>query len=294
MPHSQSQPVQCPPVEQRGPASVAVVLVAGIGQRLHPLTEKCPKALVPVAGETMLARTVRQLASHGVCRVVLATGFEEHSVKVAMKELLEGTSGSLPLNLAVQYCFNPNYRTTQNSVSLAACKSAVDGQDFYKIDGDLLFTEQVLQRLDACGAELSVAVDTRAKLGQEEMKVQLFGATDRTSDADEVSRRIVAFGKGLDPAMCAGESIGLERVSGNAVKMLFEALDEAAEKKRTTLYYEDIYSELLQSEKAFEAVAVDVSDLPWTEIDTHEDLKAAEAMVQQEPWTPWRRKSSKT
>lgn len=277
---SRSQPLSA----KRPPALVAVVLVAGIGQRLHPLTAQCPKALVPVAGETMLARTVRLLVSHGVRRVVLATGFEQDSVKVAMDELLEGISASpfrSPLNLTVKYCFNPNYRTTQNSMSLAVCQNAVDGQDFYKIDGDLLFTEQVLQRLDACPAALSVAVDTRATLGQEEMKVQLAArATDRAMGGDDASQRIVAFGKGLDPAKCAGESIGLERVSGNGVTLLFDALDQAAAKERTMLYYEDIYGELLQSEKAFEAVAIDVSDLPWIEIDTHEDLKAAEAMIQ--------------
>lgn len=49
----------------------AMVLAAGLGTRLRPLTDARPKALVEVAGKTMLERTLRQLASFGVDQFVV-------------------------------------------------------------------------------------------------------------------------------------------------------------------------------------------------------------------------------
>ena len=242
---------------ERGPAPVAVLLVAGIGERLHPLTLHRPKALVEVGPESMLGRSVRMLIAHGVEEIVLATGFEEPAVREAMRGI------SVP----VHYCPNPDYRTTQNAMSLLGCEDAVAGRSFYKLDGDLLFRPEVLDRLDACGGQLAVAVDKTAQLGVEEMKVRL--AADR--------RTIEAFGKELEPATCQGESIGIERVNDVVVSSLFHGLRGARGSGETHLYYEDVYGRLIGD--GLNAEAVDVGDLPWTEVDTAEDLARAKQMV---------------
>jgi choline kinase len=238
------------------PAPVAVVLVAGIGERLHPLTLHRPKALVEVGAESMLARSVRMLIEHGVEEIVLATGFEEGAVRDAMKDV----------PVAVRYCLNAEFRSTQNAMSLLGCREAVAGRSFYKLDGDLLFRKEVLERLDASAGQLAVAVDRGAQLGAEEMKVRLDG-----------EGRIAAFGKGLDPSICHGESIGIERVREVAVSSVFHGLAEAHGSGETHLYYEDVYSRLIGT--GLWAEAVDVTDLAWTEVDTAEDLARATSMV---------------
>ena len=129
----------------------------------------------------------------------------------------------------------------------------------------MLFHPDVLDRLDGADAGIAAAVEARADLGDEEMKVTVEG------------KRITAFGKHLDPRRSFGESIGIERVSGAAVSSLFHGLRAAHAAGRTQLYYEDVYSELIQEGAA--AWAVDVSDLPWTEIDTPEDLERARELV---------------
>lgn len=242
---------------QHPPADVAVILVAGIGQRLRPLTLDRPKALVPVGPETILGRAVRQLIEHGVRELVLATGFRDDAVREAMREC----------TIPVRYAHNPDYLTTQNAVSLLHCREAVGGRSFYKLDGDVLFHPEILGRLDASGGALAVAVDPRANLGAEEMKVRLApdGAT------------ITAFGKGLDPAACFGESIGIERLGREAVGPLFDALGESHARGETNLYYEDVYSRMIEA--GLVARAVPVGDLGWTEVDTPADLEAAGALV---------------
>ena len=239
--------------------TAAVILVAGIGSRLRPITDDRPKALVDLGGETILGRTVRLLASYGVRKVVLATGYREDAVRAAMQNA----------PLAVEYCRNPEFDRTQNSVSLALCRDALGSDAFFKLDGDVVFQRQVLERLDASSADLAVAVDSGRMLDAEAMKVTL---------AQPATTQIGAFGKGIALSQSAGESIGIERISGPFSATLFMALSAAIDAGETGLYYEDVYSRLI-AEGGLQAEAVAVSDLPWTEVDDFSDLERARELV---------------
>jgi len=239
--------------------TAAVILVAGIGSRLRPITDDRPKALVDIGGETILGRTVRLLAEYGVRKIVLATGYREDAVRAAM-ETAPASFGS------IEYCRNPEYDRTQNSVSLALCRSAVGPGNFFKLDGDVVFQRQVLERLDASSAPLAVAVDAGRMLDAEAMKVTVSGSA------------ISAFGKGIALAESAGESIGIERILASSTATLFDALEREISAGQTGLYYEDVYSRLIAA-GALGAEAVAVADLPWTEVDDFADLERARELV---------------
>ena len=173
-----------------------MILVAGVGSRLRPLTEEQPKALLEVGGESLLSRAVRLLERHGVRRLVLATGHREDRVKLAL-----ANSG-----LEVHFCYNEAYERTQNAVSLALCRRALGDTAFFKLDGDVFFEPEVLQRLDSSPGSLAVAVDSSRQADAEAMKV-------RTSEEGG----IVAFGKALSSAESTGETLGIERISQGEV-----------------------------------------------------------------------------
>jgi choline kinase len=234
---------------------LAVILVAGIGSRLRPLTDDRPKALVEIgAGETILGRAVRLLVEHGVTRIVLATGYREDAVRASLASA----------NVDITYRLNPRFDSTQNSVSLSLCADAVEDAPFFKLDGDVVFRKEVLARLDSCSSSLAVALDRTRRTDEEAMKVRL---------GDDM--RIVELGKHISLDAAAGESIGIELVREGLTRKLFAALARA----RTDLYYEDVYSQLIGAGE-LEARAVDVGDLPWTEVDNHEDLQKARELVQ--------------
>jgi choline kinase len=230
----------------------AVILVAGVGARLRPITDTRPKALAPVGDETILGRAVRLLLDFGISRLVLATSYREKAVRAALAGLAS----------EVIYCPNPRYDSTQNSVSLALCREAVDGRSFFKLDGDVVFDPELLTRIAAPHAELSAGVDSSRKLDAEAMKVIVEG------------RAIKRFGKSVPLAESHGESIGIERISSSASGRVFDALDERVAAGVTDLYYEDVYSEMIERGE-LRAEAADVSGLRWTEVDTFEDLEAA-------------------
>jgi len=233
--------------------TVAVLLVAGSGTRLGDPAGR-PKSLVEIGGRSMLERACESLIAVGVTHLVFATGYREEAIREAVAALPVTTS----------FCRNEVYASTQNSVSLLRCADAVAGRSFFKLDGDVLFRKEALERLLAAPGDIVAAVDRRAELADEEMKVLVDGS------------RITNFGKHLDPKASAGESIGIERVSSAIAPALFEALAKAESEGRTNLYYEDVYQELI--ERGTVASMVDVSDLPWIEVDTREDLARAAAI----------------
>lgn len=233
----------------------AVILVAGIGSRLRPITDTRPKALAPVGDETILGRAVRLLRDFGISRLVLATGYREDAVRASVANL----------ECEVVFCPNPRFDSTQNSVSLALCREAVGGRSFFKLDGDVVFDPELLTRIAAPSAELSVGVDSRRKLDAEAMKVVVEG------------KFIRRFGKDVSLEDSHGESIGIERISASASGKLFDALDERIAAGVTDLYYEDVYSQMISRGEMVAEVA-DVSGLRWTEVDTFEDLETARRM----------------
>ena len=113
--------------------------------------------------------------------------------------------------------------------------------------GDVVFSAEVLQRLDRCSAPLAVAVDGGRRLDGEAMKVMVEG------------NEIKTLGKQLPLAESAGETMGIELVQQQLVGDLFAALQQAAGAGRTDLYYEDIYSELILAGRC-QAHAVDVRE----------------------------------
>lgn len=234
---------------------LAVVLAAGLGSRLRPLTDDRPKALVAVGGRTLLGRMLDSLAAHGVEHLVVATGYRGDAVAAALRDA--------PIRVTLRP--NPDYDTTQNVTSFAICADDLRGEAFFKLDGDVLFMPEVLQRLEAADADLAVAVDGRERADAEAMKVVVEGD------------RIRRFGKQLAAELAAGETIGIERVSAAASGVVVNGLIRAVAEGRTDIYYEDVYDELVRQDQ-LTAAPVEVGDLPWTEVDDPADLARAERL----------------
>lgn len=234
--------------------TLAVILAAGVGSRLHPLTLDRPKCLVDLGGESILHRMVRLLGAAGVGELVVATGFAAAMVREALRDA--------PMRVTFAHC--ADFATTQNSVSLARALAAAPPGPVLKFDGDLVFGAELLARALA-GEGSTVLVDDRASPRDEAMKV--------ICDGDRAQR----FGKTLDPQAARGESIGVERFTPGDRAVLERVLREAHDRGETDCYYEDLYDRAIARGVSLRAVSV--RELPWTEVDDFDDLARARALI---------------
>ena len=236
----------------------AVILAAGVGSRLAPLTNDRPKVLVEVLGRSFLLRQLDLLTRAGIPSrdVVIVGGYREGRLR---EELARGGH-------ACTVVVNERYEAWNNFYSLLVAEPALAGEDFLQLDGDVLLDEQVLPRMLAAPGEALLAVDRREDLDEETMKVQLEAG------------RVVAIAKPLDPARCAGEYIGVTKLSAAAARRVFEELARFPGEGLTHEYYEHAFHRLSADGRVPFGI-VDVHDCTVLEIDTVEDLRRAEALL---------------
>jgi choline kinase len=231
----------------------AVVLSAGQGKRLLPLTEKKPKCLLEVSGdEPILGLQLRALARAGVERAVVVVGFGAERVEAWL------AANPVP-GIACETLFNPFFRSTDNLISCWIARGAMS-DDFLLLNGDTLFEDAALERvLDSPPAPVTLAVDHKHAYDEDDMKVSL----------DE-SGRLLAVDKWLPPAMVGGESIGLLSFRESGPKLFAGALEEAVRlPEALRQWYLSVVSRMAQT-TAVETVSV--RGLWWREIDSPEDL----------------------
>ena len=127
----------------------AVVLAAGVGVRLKPLTEALPKCMVTVGGEPLLQRTLREHAAQGTTEAVLVIGYKGDVVRSAI--------GSRFAGIDIHYVTASDYETTNNIRSLWDARDYLD-QDVLLIEGDVAFDGAVITALlEESGSSVAVA-----------------------------------------------------------------------------------------------------------------------------------------
>jgi len=124
-----------------------VILAAGIGRRMHPLTEDRPKALLPFRGRTLLSRFLDQIGTLPGASVAVVAGFEHEKV--------EAEVSAHPLSRAVRVVRNPRYLEDTNVLSVKLALDA-DCRPCTIIEADILLSDAAFAAVAASPAERSV------------------------------------------------------------------------------------------------------------------------------------------
>ena len=235
---------------------IGMVLAAGAGRRLQPLTDDLPKTLLPVDGErTILDIALANLKQVGLDEVVVVTGFAAHRIDELRPEL-EKRHG-----VRLELVFNPKAEEWNNAYSLWCAREAL-AEGALLVNGDTVHPAAVEETLLAQrGREVLIAVDQEKPLGEEEMKVHV-------SSAGLLER----INKAIDPSSADGEYIGLTLIEPEAAGRLAEAL-EATWRRDPSLYYEDGFQEF--ADRGGEIGIAPIGVVDWVEVDDHADLARA-------------------
>jgi choline kinase len=239
---------------------IGVILAAGAGTRLAPLTDELPKTLLDVAGDrSILDVALANLAAAGIADVVVVTGVCGDRIG-ARAEALERRHG-----VRIELIDNPRAREWNNAYSLWRARAAF-GDGMVLVNGDTVHPGAIEEDLlalssDAPAAGLVLAVDDRKPVRDEAMKVSLTPAG-----------LVGAISKGLAPPAADGEYVGVALLRPAAAGALADAL-EATWRRDPSLYYEDAFQVMVDRGDPV-GVAI-VGAIDWVEVDDHADLARA-------------------
>ncbi|MEW6294831.1 MAG: sugar phosphate nucleotidyltransferase [Candidatus Diapherotrites archaeon] len=117
----------------------AIILAAGKGLRMRPLTEKIPKALIEVKGRSFLERAFDSFRKAGIREVGVIVGYR--------KEMIVEQFGSFFKGVRIAYIEQEKPLGTADAVLQA--RDFTEGKDFICVNGDLIFEPQVIESLKA-------------------------------------------------------------------------------------------------------------------------------------------------
>jgi choline kinase len=235
----------------------AIVLAAGVARRLAPLTDHTHKCLLPIGGRHLLDRMLESLAAHGVGETVLVVGHCQDQVRAA--------AGHSRGAMRIRYVENPEYQKG-SILSLWRARETLLQDSTLVMDADVLFPPEFLGRLMASPAASALLLDRGFTDTGEEVK--LYGVGDR----------VIALGKKFVPERweVVGEGIGFFKCGAAHAPEYIRLLGESIEETGGANEYEDALHRLLAR---VPVGWVDVTGLPWTEVDFAEDLRRAETQV---------------
>ena len=235
----------------------AIILSAGQGKRLLPLTETRPKCLVEVGGLSILEWQLEVLCCCGVKDIVVVTGFQHEKIESLIQDKYAAEN--------IRTLYNPDFDNSDNMFSCWKSCSEMD-RDFLLLNGDTIFEPAVLQRLlSEAKGDITITISTKDTYDADDMKVIVRGSS------------LARVGKDLPLAEVNGESIGLSLFKSKGPEMFKKVLSEAVKRSGAEKrWYLSVIDELAQEGKVS---VVDVTGLSWCEIDFQEDLEAADQVV---------------
>ena len=119
----------------------AVIVAAGEGTRLKPLTDTTPKCLLKVNGKPIIKFQLENLVSNGINNLAIVIGYKGSMIK----NYIETSGFSDKINIT--YIYNDEYDKTGSCYSLYLCKDYLNGHGYFHINSDLIFHNQFLNIL---------------------------------------------------------------------------------------------------------------------------------------------------
>jgi choline kinase len=228
----------------------AIILAAGQGKRLLPLTEARPKCLIELSGRTLLAWQLLRLQAAGVQEVVIVTGFRADAV--------EAEVAALNLAMPVRLAFNPFYTVSDNTASCWIVRQEFD-REILILNGDTLFGPSVAETLLAAPpADITVTIDRKPAYDADDMKV----LTEHG--------RLKAIGKTIEAY--DAESIGFLRFSkAGAAKFVAGVEHVLQTPDGLRRWYLSVIDELARA--GVDVKIASIEGLEWGEMDFPQDVE---------------------
>ncbi len=244
----------------------AIIVAAGPGSRLMPITNEKPKCLLDVGGKTILERALGALGENGVEDIVVVKGYKSHLIDYP----------------DVTYCHNPEFRKNNILRSLFYAEDEMNDNFIFSYS-DILYSREIVAKLIGSEADVALIVDVNW--------IQTYEGRDQhpISEAELVKvedGKVVRIGKGIvSPKEAHGEFIGLAKFTKSGAETMKAAYRRVSEDHCASpfqnaasldkAYITDMIQELVDNGLLVQSVDIEGG---WVEIDTPQDLERARGM----------------
>ena len=227
----------------------ALILAAGVGSRLAPLTDHLPKCLVEVNGTPVLMKQIENLHTCGITDITVVSGYLSHVLSSAVR-------GKYP---EIRILESVDYAVTNNMYSAYLARETMAGEAFLMMNADVFFDASVIRDLLDCPYPNAIAVDV-GRYMEESMKVS------------EREGKLTAISKTIPPEQALGCSIDVYKFSAEAADAFFAKCAEYIEARNDRGQWSEVALRDILAYVDFHACPVGGR---WMEIDTPEDLALA-------------------
>lgn len=230
----------------------AILISAGKGERLYPLTKNTPKSLLEVGeGLTLLETQLHSLSENDIKDIVIITGFKAEQIEAKIKVYQN--------KLNITTVFNPFFDISNNLLSVWMGRHHMQ-DEFISINGDDIFSAEVVENLLKSNHDITMVIDEKKEYDDDDMKV-----IHKDGLILEVSKKI-------DSSKSNGESIGMIKFSNKGPKIFTNMLDEMVRipENRNVFYLKAIQNII---NNGFRVNYSMCKETDWSELDFHPDLK---------------------
>ena len=245
-----------------------IILAAGMGSRLRPLTNDKPKCMVKLLDDTLIERQIKIFRSYDINDITIVTGYKNEVIDMPN----------------VNYVNNPNYETTNMNESLF-CALELSNSPVLVTYSDIVFEQKIIQQMLEITDGIRLAVNLNWKKYYQNRK------NHPLSEAENVlveNERILQIRKNISKSLQnqqIGEFLGIMMLSSDHVKILLERYSYLKKNHIGTFHNSSSLSNAYITDMLQEIINCGINVNPvftegrWFEIDTPEDLKNAEKLI---------------
>lgn len=227
----------------------ALILAAGLGSRLAPITDNVPKSMVPVNGKPILVKQIENLLNNSVNDITVITGYKSEVIEELVRN-------NYPF---INIIKSKDYINTNNMYSAYLAKNKLYGEGFLMMNADVYYDDIVITELLKEKYVNAIVTDI-GTYNEESMKVT------------EENGRLVSISKQIDKEDALGCSIDVYKFSPKAGKAFFDKCSEYIDEKKELKLWSEVALNDILNEVDFIACPLKGR---WVEIDNHEDLAMA-------------------
>jgi len=253
-----------------------IILAAGEGKRLRPLTSDIPKSMVNFCGITLLERQIEVMKKCNINDIIVITGYKAEKINIP----------------DINYLKNKNFEKTNMVETLFCAENELVG-DVIVSYADIIYEKNILEKLIQSEEEISIVIDKQ----WEDYWEKRFG--DPLKDAESLKidedGNISEIGQKVnDIAEIQGQYIGLMKFDSKGVKILKEFYKKCKEKAENggnvlnpniefeRSYMTDLLQGLILSGNKLKPITIEKG---WLEFDSIDDYHLYEKMSNEKKLT---------